>query len=140
MWNELFKKEVVEWSLFEHDANITLQKLIFERYQKIASISIMDSALYPDFIKMTYEAYSHLLPYLKYEIRPEVRRIDWMVHDEDWKLIRARTPEEIAQIVVEKYISSYLNNHLTRLELIRTQKEANNKTERILSVDVLPTR
>lgn len=83
-----YKKEVVQGNLFQHDAEVVLQRKVFERYQKIAGISILDSALYGDFAKMVYETFTHLLPYINYEIRPEVRQSDWMVHDENGKLIR----------------------------------------------------
>ena len=97
-------------------------------------MSIMDSTLYGDFAKMVYETYARLLPYLSYEIRPEVRKDDWMVRDENGKLIRANTSEEIVDSIINRYIESSLYAHRDRLEIVRIQKETNSDVKKALTI------
>ncbi len=110
------------WIWFDDVARATLRKLINYKYTERTDISILESCIYPAFPKMTEDAVEFLLPYLNYQLRPDIRQKKWMQRDDTWRVIWVSSPWEIAEFIINTYIQVLFDKHELKIQTIQQQR------------------
>lgn len=110
------------WIWFDDIARATLRKLINYRYSERTDFSILESSIYSAFTEMTQDAVAFLLPYLNYQLRPDIRQQKWMQRDDTWRVIWVSSPWEIAEFIINTYIQALLDKHALKIQTIQKQR------------------